>query len=190
MIAIGILPRMPAQFALALPVLHALLALDLVLLAATAAVALRLLARVRIAPKNETPSDAEGSDAGPEPQTRPSFTLIPPQRRQRMPASEQPPLPLSGAVEQTGLQSESLPNAQPEAPASAVQFLEDTALGGIVSDPIDGVPFHAGETILLCRCGAGYHQETAAWLREHLAGKCVHCGAEHALVPRLLEPRA
>jgi len=188
---------MLALLALALPVLHVLLAVDLVLLAATVATALRLLTRVRIttrvAAEDEPQEDGENFEPEPEPLTRPSFTLIPPQPpqqpppqpRSRPPAAEQTLLPLSGAIEPTRPHYE-----EPQVPGSPVQFFEETALGGIVADPIDGAPFHAGETILVCRCGAGYHQETGAWLREHLAGKCVHCGVAHTLEPRLLEPRS
>ncbi len=186
---------MPALFALALPVLHVLLAVDLALLAATVAIALRLLTRVRmttrVAAKDEPREDVEDFDPEPETYTRPSFTLIPPQPppqpRSRPPAAEQTLLPLSGAIEPTRPHYEEPP---PEVPGSPVQFFEETALGGIVADPIDGAPFQAGETILVCRCGAGYHEETGAWLREHLAGKCVHCGVAHPLEPRLLEPHA
>ncbi len=195
---------MPALFALALPVLHMLLAVDLALLAATVAMALRLLTRVRIrtrvASQDEPQEDGEDFEPEPEPYTRPSFTLIPPppqpqaplqqrpqsQQRSRPPAAEQTLLPLGEAIEPTRPQ----PEEPLQVPGSPVQFFEETALGGIVADPIDGAPFHAGETILVCRCGAGYHQETGAWLREHLAGKCVHCGVAHTLERRLLEPRA
>ena len=168
---------MLAWIALALPVLHALLALDLALLAATVAVALRLLARVRVAPQDEEHDSEE------EPQTRPSFTLIPPQPRSTSAAQahepaaapEQQPLPLPAEA------------AAPQ-PNSPVYFREENGAGGILADPIDGMPFHAGEIILVCRCGTGYHQETGAWLREHLSGQCVHCGAAHALHSRRLEP--
>lgn len=203
MIASGNPPPMLALFAVALPVLHVLLAVDLALLAATVAMALRLLTRVRIrtriATQDEAQEDGENFEPEPEPYTRPSFTLIPPQPqpplqqrpqsqpRSRPPAAEQTLLPLGEAIEPTRPQYEEPP---PQVPGSPVQFFEETALGGIVADPIDGAPFHAGETILVCRCGAGYHQETGAWLREHLAGKCVHCGVAHTLEPRLLEPRA
>ncbi len=175
---------MLARFAFALPVLHTLLALDLLLLASTVAVALRLLSRVRIAPKEDEDSESER-----EPDTRPSFTLIPPQRpaqpqsQPRTHEPEPPPSPLA---------AEPLEPTQPRQPefASPVQFFEEEALDGIVADPIDGAAFLAGETVLVCRCGTGYHQETAVWLREQLAGKCVHCGAINALQPRRVEPRA
>lgn len=167
-----------AQFAFALPILHALLAMDLALLVVTVAVALRLLSRVRIVPKTEEDSDEEY-----EPYTRPNFTLIPSTPAQpHVQETEPPPMPLPAAP---------LEPIQPPRMefASPVQFMETETLDGIVADPIDGAAFLAGETVLVCRCGTGYHQETGVWLREHLAGKCVHCGAVNTLQPRTIEPR-
>ena len=46
----------------------------------------------------------------------------------------------------------------------------------VYADPIDGVPFVPGETVIACRCGAGYRKESVDWLAVNLGGRCVTCG--------------
>jgi hypothetical protein len=51
----------------------------------------------------------------------------------------------------------------------------DVLPGDLYADPIDGVPFEAGEVIVLCSCGTGYRPATRDWLLEHAGGACVQC---------------
>jgi len=45
----------------------------------------------------------------------------------------------------------------------------------ILADPVDGTLFQAGESILRCSCGTGYHTDSWQWLREKNGGRCVSC---------------
>ncbi len=45
------------------------------------------------------------------------------------------------------------------------------------ADPIDGVPFVRGESVMPCGCGLAYRAESLDWLVCHFGGRCVECGA-------------
>lgn len=67
----------------------------------------------------------------------------------------------------------------PRANAETRQEKESVAtvefIDGIYADPIDGIPFTAGEEIVPCACGTAYRMDTAQWLREEADGACVQC---------------
>jgi|GEM_PF-3986785 len=53
---------------------------------------------------------------------------------------------------------------------AAVEFID-----GVYADPIDGVPFTAGEEVIPCVCGMAYRMDTTDWLRTEANGECVQC---------------
>lgn len=59
---------------------------------------------------------------------------------------------------------------------ASISSLDQANQNDLYADPIDGVPFSAGEEIHTCRCGVGYRQESLQWIEENLSGQCVHCG--------------
>ena len=59
---------------------------------------------------------------------------------------------------------------------ASLSSLDQANQDDLYADPIDGVPFTAGEEIHTCRCGVGYRQESLRWIEENLSGQCVHCG--------------
>ncbi|WP_433964480.1 hypothetical protein [Tunturiibacter gelidiferens] len=59
---------------------------------------------------------------------------------------------------------------------ASISSLDQANQDDLYADPIDGVPFTAGEEIHTCRCGVGYRQESLQWIEENLSGQCVHCG--------------
>ncbi|MEZ2345825.1 hypothetical protein [Terriglobus sp. RCC_193] len=65
---------------------------------------------------------------------------------------------------------------------AAVEFID-----GVYADPIDGVPFTAGEEVIPCVCGMAYRMDTADWLRSEANGECVQChrllAAESIFIP-------
>jgi hypothetical protein len=58
----------------------------------------------------------------------------------------------------------------------SLSLLDQANHEDLYADPIDGVPFTAGEKIHTCRCGVGYRRESLDWMTENLSGRCVHCG--------------
>lgn len=56
---------------------------------------------------------------------------------------------------------------------------KESAFSDLFADPIDGSRFLAGQEVMICRCGTGYHMETWEWIQEQCAGKCVHCGQKN-----------
>ena len=44
------------------------------------------------------------------------------------------------------------------------------------ADPVDGMPFEAGESVVPCICGLAYREESVLWLAECQNGLCIHCG--------------
>jgi hypothetical protein len=59
---------------------------------------------------------------------------------------------------------------------ASLSSLDQANQDDLYADPIDGVPFTAGEEIHTCRCGVGYRRESLRWIGENLSGQCVHCG--------------
>lgn len=53
---------------------------------------------------------------------------------------------------------------------ATVEFID-----GVYADPIDGVPFTAGEEVIPCVCGMAYRMDTADWVRTEANGECVQC---------------
>lgn len=45
------------------------------------------------------------------------------------------------------------------------------------ADPVDGMPFEAGESVVSCVCGLAYREDSVQWLRDYHRGCCIHCGA-------------
>jgi hypothetical protein len=48
------------------------------------------------------------------------------------------------------------------------------------ADPIDGMRFEPGESVIACSCGLEYREESIRWIDEHYKGSCVQCGAKIA----------
>lgn len=67
------------------------------------------------------------------------------------------------------------PKAKTEAPQEQESVATVEFIDGIYADPIDGIPFTAGEEIVPCACGMAYRMDTAQWLREEADGACVQC---------------
>jgi hypothetical protein len=67
------------------------------------------------------------------------------------------------------------PRAKAEAPQEQESVATVEFIDGIYADPIDGIPFTAGEEIVPCACGTAYRMDTAQWLREEADGSCVQC---------------
>jgi hypothetical protein len=77
--------------------------------------------------------------------------------------------------------------AKPPARAAAPRgHLAVEAWDDVYADPIDGIPFEAGEQVIQCVCGTAYRLPTVAWLREMLNGECTLCHAELHRTPRTL----
>jgi hypothetical protein len=45
------------------------------------------------------------------------------------------------------------------------------------ADPVDGMPFEPGESVVPCVCGLAYREDSVVWLAECQNGRCLHCGA-------------
>jgi hypothetical protein len=49
------------------------------------------------------------------------------------------------------------------------------------ADPVDGMPFEPGESIVPCVCGLAYREDSVKWLADCQGGCCIHCGATVSL---------
>lgn len=49
------------------------------------------------------------------------------------------------------------------------------------ADPVDGMPFEPGESVVPCVCGLAYREDSVRWLAECQGGRCIHCGATVSL---------
>jgi hypothetical protein len=49
------------------------------------------------------------------------------------------------------------------------------------ADPVDGMPFEPGESVVPCICGLAYREDSVLWLAECQNGRCIHCGAAVSL---------
>jgi len=49
------------------------------------------------------------------------------------------------------------------------------------ADPVDGMPFEPGESVVPCVCGLAYREDSTRWLAEYHNGRCIHCGAAVSL---------
>lgn len=52
------------------------------------------------------------------------------------------------------------------------------------ADPVDGMPFESGESVVPCVCGLAYREDSVLWLAECQNGRCIHCGAAVSLPQR------
>jgi hypothetical protein len=52
------------------------------------------------------------------------------------------------------------------------------------ADPVDGMPFEPGESVVPCVCGLAYREDSVLWLAECQNGRCIHCGAAVSLPQR------
>ncbi len=178
------------------PLLEGLLALDILLLAATLTFALRLLRRARVDRLDEPDDEFDLPDSRLYPFNDRNDRVAPlgnngadknffqPEAPQVFAPS---PQPWPGSVPQPEIIPPS--EATPPPQQQALYFREEGALSDLYADPIDGTPFTAGEEIWVCRCGIGYHRESWEWLQGNLAGKCVHCGGASIAEPRRILPR-
>jgi hypothetical protein len=49
------------------------------------------------------------------------------------------------------------------------------------ADPVDGMPFEPGESVVPCICGLAYREDSVRWLAECQGSRCIHCGAPVSL---------
>jgi hypothetical protein len=49
------------------------------------------------------------------------------------------------------------------------------------ADPVDGMPFEPGESVVTCICGFAYREDSVRWLAEYQGSRCIHCGAPVSL---------
>lgn len=49
------------------------------------------------------------------------------------------------------------------------------------ADPVDGMPFEPGESVVPCVCGLAYREDSVKWLAECQGSRCIHCGATVSL---------
>lgn len=180
------------------PLFEGLLALDILLLAATLTFVLRLLRRARV----DRLDDLDDEDEYDRPDTRlypfndrnarfDSLANAGADEISLLPEAQQiiAPSPQPWPDEVLAPKTIPTPEATPPPQQQALYFREEGALSDLYADPIDGTPFTAGEEIWVCRCGIGYHRESWEWLRGNLAGKCVHCGGAGIAEPRRIQPR-
>lgn len=178
------------------PLLEGLLALDILLLAATLTFVLRLLRRARVDRLGEPDDEFDLPVSRTYPFNDRNDRIAPLSNDgadENFFLTEAPqvfaPSPQPWPDEVLSPETIPTPEATPPPQQQALYFREEGALSDLYADPIDGTPFTAGEEIWVCRCGIGYHRESWEWLRGNLAGKCVHCGGTGIAEPRRIQPR-
>jgi hypothetical protein len=74
----------------------------------------------------------------------------------------------------------------PETPIAAPLVLVEESLAPVhpvikedlpYADPVDGMPFEPGESVVRCTCGLAYRSDSVTWLADYYHGCCIHCGA-------------